>query len=462
MHQRNVDHAELDDLKAYALIFAVKNNFHETFTQLSRTISSNGDHTNINTQRTPLVVAFSLASQPKGSKRDETNEQDYISAYTSTFFGWAVYHGHTALVALLLSERVIWDGALFEKVDSDENRVGLLQRTLKYINKGNEETAQLLLDSFLKMVDRNECEFEALCESAKAGLDMVVRLLLRGTESLKHRKKRNGDNALQIAARNHRSIVVEECLKLGFDIDAKGRHEETPLMTAINSKSEQVVALLLDRGANANAKNVRGKRITHAALMSSLSEETVQQILAKAFEARSLKQSHSFQPKTKWRRADVNVDMDTSLKAGIFLDSYYAFFEEPQKFDCDVRDQHRRHIRLDQRQIRELSFQFGILFHPYPKPSLDISVRLYLEDDNRQYSRHEGRTFQGWKEKQKDEGLGFRIVNGGEFRIKLGDESQGLYHSFNDIATDPNAELVDSDKDASHWNMKCGRRKLLQ
>lgn len=421
--------------------------------------SSSGDYINNTTQGTPSVVAFSLASQQK-SEREETTEQDYVSAYTSDLFGWAVYHGHTAVVVLLLSERVTsWYGDLLRKADSDKNRVKLLRRTLKYINYcGNEETAQLLLDSLLETVDRNERVFEALCESAEAGWEMVVRLLLRGNESLKLKQNNNGDNALHIAAGNNHSIVVEECLKLGFDIDAKDRSGETPLMTAINSKSEQVVALLLDKGANANAKNVQGQRITHAAFMSRLSEETIQQVLAKAFEAHSLKQSHLFQSNTKWRRADVVVERDPLLTARIFVDAYYAFFEAPQKFSSNgVIERHRKCILFlqDKGPSRRLSC---ILFHPYPDASLDISVARYLDGDTWIESlrlkgieslRLKGSELQEWNEKKRHKLLRFRIVNGGEFSVNWGDGSQAFYeyYSFKDVATDPNAVLVDSDID---------------
>ena len=396
------------------------------------------------------MVAFSLASQPKSSKPDETNEQDYVSVYTSTFFRWAVYHGHTALVALLLSEQVTWYGDLLRKADSDEDSVGLVRRTLKYINDcGNEETAQLLLDSVLKSVDRNEREFEALCESTQAGWEMVVRLLLRGTESLKLEQIKNGDNALHIAAWNNHSIVVEECLKLGFDIDAKGMDGETPLMTAISSNSEQVVTLLVDKGAKANPKNVRGKRITHAALMSSLSEEIVQRVLAKAFEAHSLEQSHLSQPNTKWRRADVIVDLDSVINARIhiFVDSYYAFFEAPQRFYLRVAKS-RKYVTLNDFYSSRMSKdKLSILFHPYPNAGLDISV-IYFGTYTQREPRLKGSKLREWKERQRNRRLRFRIVNGGEFSINLGDAYQVLYHSFKDIATDPNAELVDLDKHA--------------
>ncbi len=464
MFERNVDNADLEDLKAYAIIFAVKDDFHTTISRLPQLASSDVDSLENDTQRASSVVALSLASQPTTSKREGSTEQDYMptslseQAKVPALFRWAVNHGHTALVALLLSESVTWSGKLLREAEPDEDRKSLMQGTMRYINViGSEETAQLLLETCLGGPSRDERESEALLHSARVGQELVIRRLLRRNEALRNKELEDGNNALHIAAANGHTGVARELLELGWDVDAKGFQEETPPMAAIFKCSQRVIDLLLEKGANVNAKNVLGLRVTHAALTSKISKELVQLILRKAFEAHL--PPHVPPLDSKRRRAEVNINIDRLLEADVFVNSYHASLDTSPCILYDLtsgiegtrkrRGKYLRfHLSTDHAASKPFSkpvhFRFGILFHTYPDASLNISVRLrpltelsYWIDILNKKSRR--------ARKRNSKAMIFRIVNGGEFSVDY--EACLGVHSFT-IATDPNAELVESDFDS--------------
>lgn len=453
LFERNVEHARLEDLKAYALIFGVKDEFHETVARLSQMVSPTGTHPSNSSHGAPSVVAFSLASQPKASEYleylEESIEQRNLSAITSTFFGWAVYCGHTALVSLLFSERVIWYDDLWEELTNEA-----VMRFIYYC--GNEATAQLVLESVLKVPYREKRNFITMLVTAQAKDEKGIGLLLRRSEALKNTKNGWGDSALHIAAERGRDIIVRELLELGWDIDAKGNHGDTPLLAALRSyskptvASEPTVAVLLENGASVNGENDRGMRTTHAALTSKLSKQTVQLILEKAFEARL--PPKLLQPKGKRRRAEVVVTMDRSLCADIFVDSYHASIERVDRrwhsvgYDAKylplslvwVKNEHLTEPGLD-----TVCHKFGIIFYACPNTGLDISIRPSLDADIFTSSEVNERWLREWKESHINKQIRFQIVNGGEVSIEL--ESCIDCHSFEAIATDPNAEVVESD-----------------
>lgn len=168
LFERTVDHARLEALIAYALIFGVKNEFHETVARLSQMVSPTGTHPSNSSHGAPSVVAFSLASQLKASQqRKESIAQRNISAISRTLYGWAVGRGHTALVSLLLSERVIWFDDRLKFFLIDGGFPEFLHTDLKYIYySGNEAIARLVLENLLKVPYRDKRQISVHIVSA--------------------------------------------------------------------------------------------------------------------------------------------------------------------------------------------------------------------------------------------------------------------------------------------------------
>jgi len=73
--------------------------------------------------------------------------------------------------------------------------------------------------------------------------------------------KRNGrlDKALQDAARDGHSGMVELLLAAGADVNAKSNYGDTALHYAARGGHVDVVELLLEAGADVNAKNKNGR-----------------------------------------------------------------------------------------------------------------------------------------------------------------------------------------------------------
>ena len=178
------------------MIFAVKDDFHDTIARLRQLAFSSGNSSENDTQRASSGVALSLASQPTIIKREESTEHDSMLTLfgertkVPALYRWAVNYRHTALVALLLPELITWSGELLREADPDEDRESLFQGTIRYINViESEETAQLLLDSCLGGPSRDERESEALLQSGRVWQELVIHRLLRRNKALKKNLK---------------------------------------------------------------------------------------------------------------------------------------------------------------------------------------------------------------------------------------------------------------------------------
>jgi len=64
--------------------------------------------------------------------------------------------------------------------------------------------------------------------------------------------------ALHMAARRGNILVAEALLDCKANIEARDKPGDTPLRRAVNCGKTEMVAFLLSRGANANAKGSRG------------------------------------------------------------------------------------------------------------------------------------------------------------------------------------------------------------
>lgn len=74
-----------------------------------------------------------------------------------------------------------------------------------------------------------------------------------------------GRRPLHYAADFGHSLVVEYLIKKGADINAKDKHDITPLLAAIFEGHSDVVRLMLDKGADKNLKAPGGETYLDAA-----------------------------------------------------------------------------------------------------------------------------------------------------------------------------------------------------
>lgn len=71
---------------------------------------------------------------------------------------------------------------------------------------------------------------------------------------------------LEVAIRANDAAAVRQLLSEGARVDARGVHEATPLMIAVDAQAEQAVAALLSAGANPNLKAADGAGAVHLAV----------------------------------------------------------------------------------------------------------------------------------------------------------------------------------------------------
>src|SRR5690606_13822309 len=92
-------------------------------------------------------------------------------------------------------------------------------------------------------------------------VDMVQLLLDRGADA--STPDVAGETPLMQAARTGTPGIVQALLERGVEVDAREPHDEqTALMIGVRAGSSEVVALLLDAGADANLQTLTGDEPT--------------------------------------------------------------------------------------------------------------------------------------------------------------------------------------------------------
>ncbi|KAI9894511.1 MAG: hypothetical protein M1814_001865 [Vezdaea aestivalis] len=107
-------------------------------------------------------------------------------------------------------------------------------------------------------IDKNSY-FLTLFEAVKRGDDDKVSLLLQEKGfDIDLKELSSGRTALHEAVMNEQELVVKLLLENGADIEAKNSHGSTALVLAAFGGEEQIVKLLLENGADIEAKNSSG------------------------------------------------------------------------------------------------------------------------------------------------------------------------------------------------------------
>jgi len=107
-------------------------------------------------------------------------------------------------------------------------------------------------------VDHNK----AILKAAKSGDADRVRELLAGDASLAHARDKDGSTPLHCAAWRGHAAVAELLLNAGADVNARNQNEhygDTPLHAAAHGNQRAVAELLIGRGADVHAKSCNGR-----------------------------------------------------------------------------------------------------------------------------------------------------------------------------------------------------------
>ena len=123
---------------------------------------------------------------------------------------------------------------------------------------GNAKVVALLLDRGAKLTDDRSDSITPLMTAADSGHVEVVRLLLARTRPDVNAKDYDGSTALHFAARRGKTEAARLLIEAGADVNATDNHGRTALMYAAMNGYRPSTALLLGRRATVDAKDRAG------------------------------------------------------------------------------------------------------------------------------------------------------------------------------------------------------------
>ena len=354
---RKANHTSLENLKAYVLITAIKNQKKDVIEQLLQRISPKIDALRSESDGSPVVVASMLASQLIANQLINTSESDLQKV---SLFCWAVQYGIAPLVKVLLTELPIqygkdWEGKDWERMTP----LGLASFC------GHEPVVRLLIGSRTDVQATDDYGWAALPHACSQGHEGVARLLLRSGAEMGRYNNSYETSALHLAVRNGHKNVVQLLIDGGANIEAIDDQGFTPLCEATSLYHEVIIALLLQKGADVNQRNNHGMNATHYALESQMSESTVRAILAKQLCGRDNNRDCA-----GLRREKVVLEI-LSDEAKFYLDSPNAVIEMPDDVPSNVKCAYDRMINITRLARIRFKFKFTIVHY---ENTLDFSI----------------------------------------------------------------------------------------
>lgn len=422
---RRAKHANLEDLKAYVLITAVKNQSEDTVLRLLQRTSFKEDTQDSDSDGGPAIVASILASQQIAHELNEEVLPDSNPQRSAiSLFSWAVQCGLASLVRILLIEQPTTDGHDWHGMTP----LGLASFC------GHESVVGLLIGSEanVRAVDSWGCV--ALHHACFKGHERVVRLLLRSGAEVGAKAIKDNVSALHFAVRNSHEKVVQLLIDRGADIEAKNLAGFTPLCEAVELNHEAVVTLLLDEDADVNERNNEGRNARHFALESKMSDPTVRAILARQLSNRESAQDS--QDEAEMRRERVVLELDSDW--GIFyLDSPRAFIEMPKDAPSNVDCAYNKSIAISRpsdtsTEFLKFEFEFTVIHN---EKSLDFSIG-----------------HGSLATTQSGGSIKVKIVNGGERVGRRNSFQKHNFHAFVDVELDSTAKTKSPRR--VYWRVK--------
>ena len=359
---RTAQHASLENLKAYALIIAVKNERNEVIEQLLQRASPKNHILESESSEGPVFVASKLSSQ-RISHQQVGKPGSESQGSTISLYSWAVRSGVVPLVKLLLTELPTTDGNDWQGMTP----LGLASLC------GYEPVIRLLIASGADVQATDSSGFVALHHACAKGHERVARLLLRSGAEVGAKANKYRSTALHFAPRNGHENVVQLLIDRGADIEAKDYMGFTPLCEATSLYHKAVIATLLEEGANVNQRNDEGINASHFAVESQMSNSTVQAILAQQLGQINITQ---YSPDdARLRREKVVVMMDSDW-ARLYLDSSNAVIEMAKDVPSNVECAYNRTVCITRpsdtsAKFFRFSFEFTILHN---ENTLDFSI----------------------------------------------------------------------------------------
>ena len=363
---RQAAHASLEDLRAYILLSAVKNQQEQAVVQILQGIRKT-NNTVESFQKGHLArLAVSMASEWIEGRllKDRSSFRS-----TMSLFIWAVIGSHTTLIEFLLSEDPV----------VDFNMRGFMDALHRSAIDGNEPALRWLLshaDGRAKIVSREVSH--SLYDAIGTGREDIVALLIDKGADLSYAPDLSRETVTHRALRSPLSeLVVHAILAMAYAIGSK---TECNLQEAADRGHEGAIVLL------SYAETM--KRLDSPVYTSHLTHDSgyFKQVIAVL--ARMPNNIPTFDltlMTVERRRTQVLLKVLTlplSVDVRIYLDSYPAYIEDVPEGLSEI---HKRTIKIDTSGEflftvihEEKSFDFSI-----SKTPLASQDDLYEEDNTR-------------------------------------------------------------------------------
>ena len=259
-----MSHVDLDDLKAFVLLAAVKNMHEDAVARLVQRTTFKRDMLSENPERDAPFVALTLASLHLKGDLDQriltrlerplswpakVYKDNNLRRRGLSLLTWAIQCGHHSLVQVLAKQVSV-------QHNEDVCAKALNEMTPLELASycGHEAIAQtLIVDGADLHKSKSYGSMELYCASCQGHVDTVKMLLRHGAET--ETKDREQKTSLHIAAHNGSANVVKVLIDSDANIEAEDRNKCTPLHIAAKFGQENAIKVLIDSGANIEAKN---------------------------------------------------------------------------------------------------------------------------------------------------------------------------------------------------------------
>lgn len=438
LHKRTATHADLDDLKAYVLLTAVKNQRKDVVVRLLQQTTMKRDRLDRNRKGGAPSVALSLASlclksppenQGEGTEPDD-NRENGLSLWV-----WAIQCGHLSLVEVLMDEVSITDS--MHRIEDKRFTDGRTDMPHMYMpstymptpirlasRNGHEAIVRALL---AKKPDLHNCALE---EAVAEGHEEMVRMLLgHGTAFGFKNDSKMSSSILKAAHWGHENII-RVLLDHGADIESRDFGGNTPLAKAASRGHEAAVRLLLKKGANPLATDKDGRDTRYMVLCGwkfelatgksiYASKDLVDDVYKRACEL--MHPSRPCPPLTRTRRARLSLYVDTAWVRFVLLSLHVCLLEIPPASPIEVSSRYNRELNFfkSSSTITPITLEFSII---HQEDTLDFAI---------EYAK-------------SLTGVARLEVVGGGTRSISRSSYDTIFQTWTGVELDPNAEFVDS------------------
>lgn len=211
-----------------------------------------------------------------------------LNASNMTALMWAASEGSASITQLLLSNDADVDAAnaqgftallyAFENLTSSNprapppegypnnpgRRAPPRQIPVGPRTTGHDAVCQLLVDAGADVRVRNAFGETLLHLAAKKAKADWVRRLVQAGVPVDAQSYGYLQSALHVAAKEGHADVATELVQLGADVDLRSRYEWTPVIWAAACANEEVLKVLIDAGADVNARGESADGVTSA------------------------------------------------------------------------------------------------------------------------------------------------------------------------------------------------------